>query len=200
MNEKEKELFLKSSEFFLQNGIKSLTMNDIASKLGISKKTLYQYVSDKNDLVKQCISLHINSNECDMKAVCEESQNAIEELVNMSKVAGEIMSKMHPSILFDLQKYHPEAWALVREFEDHTILELTKTNLLKGIEQGLYRKEMNVEIIASLYVSVVQSIFSNANPTKQNVSLTEQYLEIFNYHIRGIANNNGIKLINQYLN
>ena len=200
MNEKEKELFMHTSELFLQNGIKSLTMNDIASKLGISKKTLYTYVSDKNNLVKECISLHINSDECAMHEACDASHNAIEELVSMSKIASEIMSKMHPSILFDLQKYHPEAWALIREFEDHTILELTKANLLKGIEQGIYRKEMNVEIIASLYVSVVQSIFSNISPSNNKYSITEQYFEIFNYHIRGIANNNGIKLINQYLN
>jgi AcrR family transcriptional regulator len=200
MNEKEKDLFLKSSELFLQNGIKSLTMNDVSSKLGISKKTLYTYVSDKNDLVKKCIQLHISTNECAMHEVCDASHNAIEELINMSKVAGEQMKKMHPSILFDLQKYHSEAWNLIREFEDDTILELTKNNLRKGIEQGFYRAEMNVDVIAVLYVSVVNSIFNNTAPIQEGVSVSEYYFEAFNYHIRGIANNNGIKLINQYLN
>ncbi len=200
MNEKEKDIFLKASELFLQNGVKSLTMNDIASKLGISKKTLYTYVSDKNDLVKKCIQLHISSNECAMHDVCDVSHNAIEELINMSKVAGEQINKMHPSILFDLQKYHSEAWGLIRDFEDNTILELTKENLRKGIEQGIYRAEMNVDIIALLYVSVVNSIFNNTAPRQEGVSISDYYFEIFNYHIRGIANNNGIKLINQYLN
>ena len=200
MNEKEKDLFLKASELFLQNGVKSLTMNDIASKLGISKKTLYTYVSDKNDLVKKCIQLHINTNECAMHDVCDNSHNAIEELINMSKVAGEQMNKMHPSILFDIQKYHSEAWDLIREFEDDTIFDLTKKNLRKGIEEGIYRAEMNVDIIALLYVSVVSSIFNNTAQMQEGVSVTEYYFEVFNYHIRGIANNNGIKLINQYLN
>ena len=200
MNEKERELFFKASELFLQNGIKSLTMNDIASRLGISKKTLYTYVSDKNDLVKKCIQLHINTNECAILDVCEVSHNAIEELISMSKVAGEQMNKMHPSILFDLQKYHAEAWDLIREFEDNTILDLTKKNLRKGIEQGMYRAEINVDIIALLYVSVVNSIFNNTAPMQDKVSVSEYYFEVFNYHIRGIANNNGIKLINQYLN
>ena len=135
MNEKEKELFMQTSELFLLNGIKSLTMNDIAGKLGISKKTLYNYVSDKNDLVKKCIQMHIHSNECAMQEVCNESHNAIEELINMSKVAGEEMSKIHPSILFDLQKYHPEAWGLIREFEDKTILELTKRHQRRYLQK-----------------------------------------------------------------
>ena len=200
MNEKERELFFKASVLFLQNGIKSLTMNDVASRLGISKKTLYTYVSDKNDLVKKCIQLHINTNECAMHDVCDVSHNAIEELINMSKVAGEQMNKMHPSILFDIQKYHSEAWGLIREFEDNTILELTKENLRKGIEQDIYRAEMNVDIIALLYVSVVNSIFNNTVQMQEGVSISDYYFEVFNYHIRGIANNNGIKLINQYLN
>lgn len=199
MNEKLTGLLLQASELFLKHGIKSLTMNDIAGKLGISKKTLYNYVSDKNDLVKKCMQLNIDSKECDMHVACNDSHNAIEELINMSRIAGEIMGKMHPSILFDLQKYHPEAWSLVREFEDKTIFGLTKANLQKGIEQGIYRAEMKVDIIALLYVSVVQSIFNNTAPTKEGVSISEYYFEIFNYHIRGIANNQGVKLINQYL-
>ena len=200
MNKKEKDLLLKSSELFLLNGIKSLTMNDISSKLGISKKTLYTYVSDKNDLVKKCVQLHLESNQCEMNEACNLSQNAIEELISMSKVAGELMSKMHPSILFDLKKYHADAWGLVREFEDETIFELTKSNLERGIEQGVYRTEMNVSIIATIYVSVVQSIFNSPSSINDKMSISEYYFEVFNYHIRGIANDKGTNLINQYLN
>ena len=200
MNEKERDYLLQASEIFLLHGIKSLTMSDVASKLGISKKTLYTFVTDKNDLVKKCIQLHITANECEMHEACNVSHNAVEELINFSKIAGSKMKMIHPSIFFDLQKYHPEAWSLIRNFEDKAILELTKTNLLKGIEQELYRKEMNIDVIAELYVSVVQNIFNRTAEIQEGMSIVEYYSEIFNYHIRGIANEKGIKLINQYLN
>ena len=200
MNEKEHDYLLQASEFFLLHGIKSLTMNDMASKLGISKKTLYTFVTDKNDLVKKCINLHITANECEMKEACTISHNAVEELINFSRIAGSKMKLIHPSIFFDLQKYHPEAWNLIRNFEDKAILDLTKSNLTKGIEEGIYRSEMNIDVIAPLYVSVVQNIFNRTTEIQDGMSIVDYYSEIFNYHIRGIANEKGIKLINQYLN
>jgi AcrR family transcriptional regulator len=199
MSEKEQELVIKASHIFLSFGIKSLTMNDLASKLGISKKTLYNYVSDKNDLVKKCILLHIETNECEINEACNISNNAVEQLINFSKIAGEKMKQIHPSIFYDLQKYHPEAWAMIRKFEDKTILELTKENLHQGIKEDLYREDINIELIAELYVSVVQGIFQNTKLLSSGISMSEYYFQIFHYHIRGIANEKGIKLINQYL-
>lgn len=196
---KEENLISKASEIFLIHGIKSLTMNDISSKLGISKKTLYNFVTDKNDLVMKCIQQHINTNACELDDACKVSKNAVEELINFSRIAGESMKQVHPSIFYDLQKYHPEAWSIIRNFEDVAILNLTKTNLQNGIDEGLYRKEMNIDIIASLYVSLVQSIFDPSSQLSKGISSTEYYFEVFNYHIRGIANNKGIELINQYL-
>jgi hypothetical protein len=200
MNEKEHDYLLQASEIFLSHGIKSLTMSDMASKLGIAKKTLYTFVTDKNDLVKKCIQLHITANECEMKEACTISNNAVEELINFSRIAGSKMKMIHPSIFFDLQKYHPEAWNLIRNFNDNAILELTKNNLLKGIEEGIYRQEMNIDVIGPVYVSIVQNIFNRTEEIQEGMSIVEYYSEIFNYHIRGIANEKGIKLINQYLN
>jgi len=199
MSEKEQELIIKASQIFLSFGIKSLTMNDIASKLGISKKTLYNYVSDKNDLVKKCILFHIETNECEINEACNVSSNAVEELINFSKIAGEKMKQIHPSIFYDLQKYHPEAWSIIRNFEDKTILDVTKSNLRQGIDEGLYRDDMNIDLIAEIYVSVVQGIFQNTKFLSSGIAMSEYYFQIFNYHIRGIANEKGIKLINQYL-
>ena len=85
MNEKETEYIIHASEIFLTHGIKGMTMSDMASKLGISKKTLYTFVSDKNDLVKKCIQLHITANECEMNQACSDSDNAVEELINFSR-------------------------------------------------------------------------------------------------------------------
>lgn len=179
-------------------GIKSLTMNDISSRLGISKKTLYNYVSDKNDLVYKCIEEHVIKNECEMVKVCQSANNAIEELFAFSRFAGEQISSIHPSIFFDLQKYHPEAWAHLNSFEEKTILEMTKNNLIRGREEGLFRLDFNVDLIAQIYLSMVQNIFNNTPKLLAGLTMSDYYKNMFDYHIRGIASEEGMKLINKH--
>lgn len=198
MGEKLQELLAKASSLFMTYGIKSLTMNDISSRLGISKKTLYNYVSDKNDLVYKCIDMHIIDNECRMNAACQHAPNAIEELFAFSRFAGEQFAAIHPSIFFDLQKYHPEAWERLRSFEEKTILEVTKTNLRRGIEEGLFRDDFNVDLIAQIYLSMVQNIFHNANQLLSGLTMADYYKNMFDYHIRGIASEKGMQLINKH--
>ncbi len=198
MSEKLHELLAKASSLFMMYGIKSLTMNDISSRLGISKKTLYNYVSDKNDLVYQCIDLHVTENECKMASVCQSAGNAIEELYAFSQIAGEQFSAIHPSIFFDLQKYHPEAWTHLNSFEEKTILEVTKKNLIRGTDEGLFRSDFNVDLIAQIYLGMVQNIFNNTPKLLVGLTLSDYYKNMFEYHIRGIASEEGMKLINKH--
>lgn len=196
---KEENIITKASEIFLNYGIKSLTMSDMASKLGISTKTLYSYVQDKNDLVLKCMQSKIDENECEISQACSSASNAIEELIGFSKVASEKMKSIQPSIFYEMKRYHSEAWDLLQTFENETIFNLTKKNLQRGINEGIYRKSMNIDVIAYLYLSIIQGIFQNTISRHVELSITEYYMEIFNYHIRGIANEKGIHLINQYL-
>ncbi len=189
----------KASEIFLNYGIKSLTMSDMASRLGISTKTLYNYVKDKNDLVFQCMESQIIKNECAISEACSSSNNAIEELIGFSRVASDKMKSIQPSVFYDMKRYHPDAWDLLQKFENETILDLTKKNLKRGIEEGIYRKSMNIDVIAHLYLSIIQGIFQDSISQHGELSITDYYMEIFNYHIRGIANEKGIQLINTYL-
>ncbi|MGB0391425.1 MAG: TetR/AcrR family transcriptional regulator [Salibacteraceae bacterium] len=198
MSEKINELLAKASALFMTYGIKSLTMNDISSRLGISKKTLYNFVSDKNDLVYKCIDLHIIENECRLMEACTASSNAIEELFTFSRFAGEQFSAIHPSIFFDLQKYHPNAWERLNSFEEKTILEVTKRNLERGIKEGLFRNDFNVDLIAQIYLSMVQNIFYNTPKLLSGLTLSDYYKNMFDYHLRGIASEKGMQLINKH--
>ncbi len=198
MGEKLQELLMKASDLFMTCGVKSLTMNDISSRMGISKKTLYNYVSDKNDLVLKCIELHIHENICEMECVIKDSENAVEELYAFSRFAGDQINAIHPSIFFDLQKYHPEAWNLLNTFEEKTILEATKKNLARGIKEGLFRDNLKVDLIAQIYVGMVQNIFHGSSKLLAGTTLSDYYKNMFEYHIRGIASDEGIKLINQH--
>ena len=198
--EKEQEIIAKATELFLTLGIKSLTMNDVAKKLAISKKTLYQFVSDKDDLVTKCVQNQINRNECEMKLACEKAENAIEELMGFSKVASEKMSRIQPSVFYDLQTYHHKAWSILEEFQNESIKNLTKRNIQRGIDEGLYRNDLNAEIISNIYISIIQGVIRISLTILNQVSWNEYYHEIFQYHVHGIGNEKGIQYINQYLN
>ena len=197
MENKLNELLTNASSLFMTYGIKSLTMDDISSRLGMSKKTLYNYVSDKNDLVCKCIDKLIQQKECRMAEVCELGQNAIEELFLVSQYSSEQINEINPSIFFDLKKYHPAAWSLLEESRKNHTLESTKANLRKGISEGLFRDDFSVDAIAQIYLAMVENIFSSSNLLESKMSMAEYHRNMFDYHIRGIANEKGIKLINQ---
>ena len=198
--DKEQEILAKATELFLTLGIKSLTMNDVAKRLAISKKTLYQFVTDKDDLVTKCVQSQINQNECEMRQACETAHNAIEELIGFSRVASEKLSRIQPSVFYDLQTYHHKAWMILETFQNESILNLTKNNIQRGIKEGLYRTDLHVEIVSNVYLSIIQGLFRNPSSILNHVSWNDFYLEIFQYHVRGIGNEKGIHYINQYLN
>ena len=113
---KVQEITYQVAELFRDFGIKSLTMDDISSSLGISKKTLYKYVSDKNDLVNKVIKASIEQKESYLLQLIKENNHPIDELVSIAKFSIIEISSLHPSVQFDLKKYHPKAWML---FEQH---------------------------------------------------------------------------------
>lgn len=200
METQEKELLLISiSELFMKFGIKSLTMDDISRNLGISKKTLYQITTDKKDLVKQCIDLMINM---ENKMLCEYQKingNAIDEMLLINVHIGMKFQKIQPAVLFDLQKYFPEAW---KEIENHkycTILEVVKDNIEKGKSEGLYRETINAEIVAKIYIGLVDKMFEPDFFLLAKKSIEELYIEIAGYHIRGIASDKGLKYLQKKL-
>lgn len=197
MDEKGKEILMQSAELFTKYGIKSMTMDDVARHLGISKKTLYLYVSNKKDLVKKCIEGHIGAEECMVSDCLGEMDNAIDELMAMTKFVGSQMKEMHPSVIYDLKKYHFEAYKTLTSHRDEFIFNNIKNNIEKGIKSGLYRDNMNPEIIARFYISMVNLILDPSNSEVSNYNISEIHIEMIRYHIRGIASSKGREYLKQ---
>jgi len=193
-NEKEKELEIISAalELFMKYGIKSLTMDDIARHLHISKKTLYLYVSDKKDLVKRGMELAI-SDECSIvQAVSKESTNAIDELIEITKCVSVRLREMHPSVLYDIQKYHPKSWDLMINHKTEFVYGVMLENLKRGVKEKYYRKTINPEIVASIYMMMMDNIMNSEGPLTKKMSLPKLHLEMINYHFSGICNQRGL--------
>jgi AcrR family transcriptional regulator len=187
-------------ELFLTAGIKSVTMDDIAKHLGMSKKTIYQFFKDKNELVIALVKKKLKEDEDEIADIMSRSGNVIEEMINMMKCSEDIFSRINPIVIHDMQKYHPEAWAEFQKFKADVLISTLEELLTKGIKQSYIRPDIDVKIIARMRVSQVEmgfntNIFPMAefNPWKVQV----QFLEHFNY---GICTLKGYKLLNQYKN
>lgn len=192
MNEELKNILSKVRVLYLKYGIKSITMDDVATELGISKKTLYQYVSDKSDLVEKFVE---NEAVIKQKEICECFKvgfNAIEELFEISLYMNKLLREQNPATEFDLKKYYPEHYKKLVKARREGIYNYILANLRKGKKEALYRDEMNEEVIAKLYLSRVESIHLNDLYSVEEYTSTRIYSELLNYHIRGIATEQGI--------
>ncbi len=197
--QKEIELLMTSLELFMKYGIKSLTMDDIARNLGISKKTLYQFVSDKKDLVKKGMRLMVEGERAMMCCVIEDSGTAIDELIGITRCVSSKLGEIHPSVIFDLQKYHPQAWKIMEDHKKNFIYEVMLENLKRGIKEGYYRGNINPLIIANIYMGMVDNMLNPENPISKTTSIDRLHIEIIRYHIKGIANEKGISLLKKTL-
>ncbi|HTD98061.1 MAG TPA: TetR/AcrR family transcriptional regulator [Mucilaginibacter sp.] len=187
-------------ELFLQAGIKSVTMDDIAKHLGMSKKTIYQFFKDKNELVIALVKKKLQEDEEQMSALINQSGNVIEAMIKMMKCSEEIFSRINPIVIHDMQKYHPDAWKQFQHFKSGVIVRTLEELLTKGIQQGYIRPDIDVKIIAMMRVAQVEmgfntSLFPVAEFNAWKVQ--QQFLEHFNY---GICTLKGYKLLNEYKN
>src|SRR6201985_3338293 len=152
-------IILGGEELFLKAGIKSVTMDDIARHLGMSKKTIYQFFKDKNELVIALVKKKLQEDEDQMCALISKSGNVIEEMINMMKCSEEIFSRINPIVIHDLQKYHPDAWQQFQDFKAGVIVHTLEELLTKGIKQGYIRPDIDVKIIARMRVTQVEMGF-----------------------------------------
>jgi RNA polymerase sigma factor (sigma-70 family) len=134
---KETELIGKVMHLFLKYGIKSLTMDDIARHLGVSKKTIYKYVTDKNDLVAKAMRTQLEDERCAICSINERGLNAIDEFFEVSRFVMELLSNVHPSIHYDMAKYHTEVFHTGFRERQAQVYECIFTNMEKGKKEGL---------------------------------------------------------------
>jgi len=190
----------KARELYYKYGIKSITMDDVAREMGISKKTLYQEVKNKTELVEKVIDFEIEKRTGEFKELDKSKLNAIEELFEVNRQINNVLEKHNPSMHYDLRKYYPDIFKRLHDSKQKRMLESLIKNLEKGKKEGLYRKEIDSEIIARLQVARAENVTeSSCVPIKDYIS-RKFFSEIFIYHIRGIANSKGIKFLEENIN
>jgi len=193
MEDKKLYIIRNVGKLYMKFGIRSVTMDDVANEFGVSKKTLYQYFSDKEDLVSNVIDYFLDNPELDLRT--DKKANAIDNMFQVRKHVATIFKIYNNNIEFDLKKTYPKLYQKVRDVKRQRIFSNTIANIKQGILQGLYRDDLNAEFIAKLQVG--RMLFT-LNPDYQvfkdnEANSLEVFDETMNYHMHAICTENGIK-------
>ena len=188
----------KADELFRQYGIRSVTMDEIASQLGMSKKTIYQYYDDKNKLVDAVTREEIGFSQERCQSDAAAAENAIDEIFRVMEFIEVMFRNMNPKMLHDLEKYHPHCYKKFLDHKNKFIFEIIRQNIERGIAEGLYRPEINVEIMTRYRLETMMIAFNTNLFSPSHFSLLAVEQEILEHFLYGLATLKGYKLILKY--
>ncbi len=188
----------KADELYRRYGIKSVTMDEIASQLGVSKKTIYQSFSDKNELVDAVIVDLLNYN----KACCQKdratAQNAIDEVYLAMEMLESMFENMNPSILFDMERNHPATYEKFKKHKYNFLFHLVKENIERGKREELYRPEINADVVATVRLETMMMPFNENLFPKSKYTLVFLEKQLIEYYLFGLVSQKGYKLVAKY--
>jgi AcrR family transcriptional regulator len=198
MSGQQEKIIEGARELFFRHGMKSVTMDDLATHLGISKKTLYQYYSDKDALVFDITVREIRLHAAAVSEIRKHSTDAIQEILSAMKIMSAMMNKISPTVFYDLQKYYKESWKSFTEFKSLQMCDFIEENLRRGIRQGLYRKELNLKIMARLRLEELQLGYNPDVFPPDSFNIQEVQLSMMEHFLHGIVTLKGYELIEKH--
>ena len=189
-----------AGEMFLTYGFKSITMDDIANALGISKKTIYQHFDNKTKLVEATVMYLFEIISQGIDAICEMNKNPIEEIYDIKHFIMNHLKDEKSSPQYQLQKYYPAIFSTLKKKQFEVMQDCVKDNLERGIDQGLYRDTINVEFISRIYFNSTIAIKDKDLFPLKHFSMNTIMDYFLEYHLRGICSEKGLKTLNQFIN
>jgi AcrR family transcriptional regulator len=196
--EPQERIVIKAHELFMRYGIRSVSMDEVANHLGMSKKTIYQFYADKDALVEDVIDMQLSANqsECNMHKL--KSENAIHEVFMAVDMMLEVLTNINPNVIFDLEKYHPKAFKKHNEFKNKFLYSIIKQNIEWGKQEGLYREDIHSEILARFRLASTYLLFNPEAFPLGKYSLPAIISEMTDNFLYGLATHKGQKLIEKY--
>lgn len=192
------KIIIKVSELYRHYGIKSVTMDDVARELGISKKTLYEHFHDKEDMVSKVVEQSLLEKTDALKEIQKLNLNAIDELFRFHQFQSNIFKNYSLPVEYDLKKYYPELYKKILDAKRENMYKMVLSNLKKGKKEGTYRKEVDEVIISKLFVFRMEGLCCNEFFSHDQLSSPAFFRELFIYHIRGLATEKGIRVLEHH--
>ncbi len=188
----------KAEELYRRYGVKSVTMDEIASQLGVSKKTIYQSFNDKNELVDEVIAEMLDYNKLCCQNSRMQAQNAVQEVYMGMESLQAMLDNMNPSILFDIERGHPVTFKKFTDFKYNFLFEVMKKNIERGKKEGLYRPEINADLLSKIRIETITLPFNEELFPKNQYSLVYIQQELLEYFLFAMVTPKGYKLITKY--
>lgn len=195
-----KVLTQKVGKLFKKYGIKSITMDDIAAEMGMSKKTLYQIVADKKELVELAMDSEYRYFKNKLIEITRENNSAVLALIKINALLYEFLSEFSQAADYDLQKYHCKFYDKIKLKYVNLFLSIIQNNIIIGKKEGVYRKELNAEMISKLHLSRIEQIPNSKIFTLEEFTSPAFVKEICLYHMYGIINKAGKQELEKYIN
>ncbi|MFD2513086.1 TetR/AcrR family transcriptional regulator [Pontibacter locisalis] len=194
-----KEKILQGAfELFCQRGVKSVSMSDIAQHLSMSKKTIYKWFDNKDKVVYDACRDFLQSLEQDCECSMVGAKNAIEELWGLMEMTKHVIARVHPSIFHDIQKYHRDSWQLWVAHKYDFILDKIKLNILRGVAEGLYRGDLDVEIMGRMRLGMIEMAYDSKLFPPHEFNIQKVQIDMLEHYMLGMATLRGHKMINEF--
>ena len=180
-------------------GIRNITMDDLSKELSISKKTIYQHFKDKDEIVYLTTRMALEHEQKYLDEIQQHAKNSIDELILITKFMREHISKINPSVLFDIKKHYRDAWQLYLTFKHEVFINAVKASLKRGIEEGDFRKSIDIDILAIFRLEMIQLSFDDRIFPRTMFDFREVQMQILDHFIHGILTPKGLKAFQQQI-
>ena len=199
MDDNNKERILTcAADLFLKFGIRSISMDDIAHQLGISKKTIYQHFSDKDDIVTRVMEQYLSHERSALQSLKERAKDAVDLLIGINSYLRRNLRETTTSMIRELQKYHTKAWSLVNDFKKDFIYDIISQNLSAGMRDGHFRNDIDPAVTSRIRLEGVSMAFNEDVFPKGKFNVIEVSDSILDHFILGIATEKGRQLYMKY--
>lgn len=198
--EPRERILLESKALFKQRGVRSVTMDDIAGALGMSKKTLYTYFENKAEIVRAVAEEHFRREIASQEAALARGMDPVHTMLEVMLSAAKGLAEIPMHMVYDIRKHYPDAWCLFDEFKEEYILQVLRENLAQGVAEGYYRKDMDIELAALIRVAQIESSLNENYFPETKFSFVQVQMEHFKIYLHGIMTMKGKRLLYQYLN
>jgi AcrR family transcriptional regulator len=178
----------------MRYGFRSVSMDDISRELGISKKTIYQFYSEKEELVRAIFRQHQQQWLKNSERIKATASNAIEELLLYTDLVRQQVSTINPSLLFDLYKYHRTVWNEWSEYKSNIARKSVIDTLERGIREGYFRQDIEPSILAVMRMELIEMAFNDQLFPSSGFSIKKVHAQLFDHFISGLLTEKGREL------
>jgi TetR/AcrR family transcriptional regulator, cholesterol catabolism regulator len=196
--EARERILVKAHELFNRLGIRRVTMDEIALKTGMSKKTIYQSFANKDELVDAVLEDHLSKNCSQCEGNKTKADNAVHEIFLNIDMVQELMAEMNPTIFYDLEKFHPASFMKLYKHKNNYLFKMVKENLEWGIKDGLFREDINVDVITKVRLETMFLPFNQEVFPYGKYNLADVEKQTLEHYLYGIATIKAHKLIDKY--